>query len=119
MEKTEPTSGRSHSVIKYRTIEDLVKFVSMTPQPFLNHIEVRGRHVYFFYVPFSGGIVVCFAEATKGSVGSYVVMNRISGQISYSDRPKLDPQSSDIPILEVGATDLSPLFDIDGGRGDT
>lgn len=92
--------------IRYKRLDDLVKFVSMTPQPFLNHIERDGRHLYFFVLPFSGGLLVSYFAADKKVEGEYVTINRMSGRFSPSSRPTFDAQSIDLPILEVEATDL-------------
>ena len=92
--------------IKYKRLDDLVKFVSMTPQPFLNHIERGGNHLYFFLLPFSGGLVVTYFAADKKVEGEYITINRMSGLFSSSSKPTFDAQSLDLPILEVEATDL-------------
>jgi hypothetical protein len=83
-----------------------VKFVSMTPQPFLNHVERGGKHLYFFLLPFSGGLVVYYFAAEKKIDGEYVTINRMTGRFSPSSKPTFDAQSLDMPILEVEATDL-------------
>lgn len=83
-----------------------MKFVSMTPQPFLNHIERGGKHLYFFLLPFSGGLMVFYFAADKKIDGDYVTLNRMSGRFSASSKPSFDAQSLDIAILEVEATDL-------------
>ncbi len=92
--------------IRYKRLDDLVKFVSMTPQPFLNHVERDGKHLYFFLLPFSGGLVVSYFAAEKKVEGEYVTLNRMSGRFSPSSKPTFDAQSIDLPILEVEATDL-------------
>lgn len=95
------------TTIRYKHLGDLVKFVSMTPQPFLNHIEKGGKHFYFFVLPFSGGMVVAFFAAEKGADGEYITINRMSGRFSSSSKPSFDAQSLDVPILEVESTDLA------------
>lgn len=92
--------------IRYKRLDDLVKFVSMTPQPFLNHSERDGRHVYFFVIPFSGGLLVAYFAAEKKIDGDYVTINRMTGHFSASSKPTFDAQSLDLPILEVDSTDL-------------
>jgi len=92
--------------IRYRRLEDLVKFVSMSPAPFLNHVERGGKHLYFLLLPFSGGGVVSYFATDKKIEGEYVTINRMSGRFSASAKPSFDAQSLDIPILEVEATEL-------------
>lgn len=94
------------TTIRYKRLDDLVKFLSMTPAPFLNHAERDGRHLYFAVLPFSGGMVVYFFSAEKRIEGEYVTFNRMSGAVTPSLKPSFDAQSLDFPILEVEATDL-------------
>ena len=99
-EKTNLTS------VRYKHLDDLVKFVSMTPQPFLNHVEKDGRHLYFFLLPFSGGLVVFYFGADRKIDGEYVTLNRMTGKITPSMKPSFDAQSLDLAILEVESTDV-------------
>lgn len=101
-----PTETPRTTSIRYKRLDDLVKFVSMTPQPFLNHIERGGKHLYFFVLPFSGGLVVSYFAADKKIDGEFVTINRMTGRFSPSSRPTFDAQSLDLPILEVESTDL-------------
>jgi len=92
--------------IRYKRLDDLVKFLSMTPAPFLNHAERDGRHLYFAALPFSGGLLVYYFVAEKRIEGEYVTFNRMSGVTSPSMKPSFDAQSLDLPILEVEASDI-------------
>jgi hypothetical protein len=103
---TSKTTATRVSSIRYKRLDDLVKFVSMTPQPFLNHIEHDGRHVYFFLLPFSGGLIISYFAADKKIDGEFITINRMSGRFSASSKPTFDAQSLDLPILEVEATDI-------------
>lgn len=78
----------------------------MTPQPFLNHVERAGKHLYFFVLPFSSGLVVTYHEAQSKIEGEYVTVNRMTGRLSTSSRPTFDAQSLDLPVLEVESTTL-------------
>ena len=78
----------------------------MSPQPFLNHIEKGGKHLYFLVMPFSGGIVVTYFAADEKIAGEYITINRMSGRFSASSKPTFEAQSMDLPILEVESTDL-------------
>jgi hypothetical protein len=94
------------TAIRYKRLDDLVKFLSMTPAPFLNHAQRAGRHLYFIALPFSGGLLVYYFSSEKRVEGEYVTLNRMSGAVSASGKPSFDAQSLDMPILEVEATDL-------------
>ena len=99
------TSTRTTS-IRYKRLDDLVKFVSMTPQPFLNHAERNGKNLYFVVLPFSGGLVVTYFAAEKKIEGEFITINRMTGRFSASIKPTFDAQSLDLPILEVESADL-------------
>ena len=92
--------------IRYKRLDDLVKFVSMTPQPFLNHVERGGKHLYFFLLPFSGGLVACYFATDKKVEGEYITLNRMTGKFTASSKPSFDAQSLDLAILEVESTDF-------------
>ena len=92
--------------IRYKRLDDLVKFVSMGPSPFVNHAEKGGRHYYFLAFPFSGGVVVAYFATDKKVEGEYITVNRMSGRFSAAAKPSFDAQSLDLPILEVESTDL-------------
>jgi hypothetical protein len=94
------------TMIRYKRLDDLVRFVSMTPQPFVNHVEKDGKQVYFFLLPFSGGLVVCYFASETKIEGDYLTLNRMTGKIYPSGKPSFDAQSLDLAILEVEATDL-------------
>lgn len=92
--------------IKFKRLDDLAKFVSMTPAPFLNHVQKGAKHFYFLLLPFSGGLLVYYYSADKKIEGEYVTLNRMSGAVTWTSKPSFDAQSLDLPILEVEATDL-------------
>lgn len=92
--------------IRYTRLDDLVKFVSISPAPFLNHMERGGRHLYFFVLPFSGGLILPYYSSETRVEGEYLTLNRMTGLSSASRKPSFDAQSLDIPILEVESTDL-------------
>ena len=92
--------------IRYKRLDDLVKFVSMTPQPFLNHAQQGGQHIYFFMLPFSGGLAVYYFASDQRVEGEFISLNRMSGKFSPASKPSFDAQSVDFPILEVDSTNV-------------
>ncbi|MDG7005553.1 MAG: hypothetical protein JRM86_01300 [Nitrososphaerota archaeon] len=97
--------------IRYGRLDDLVKFVSMSPAPFLNHMQRGAKHLYFFVLPFSGGLILPYYSSESKIEGEYVTLNRMTGRSSSSSKPSFDAQSLDIPILEVASTDLVGAMD--------
>ena len=96
--------------IGYKRLDDIVKLVSMSQVPFLNHVERDGRHFYFFLLPFSAAPVVYHFAGDKKIDGEYITLNRMSGQSSFSNRPTFDAQPIDVPILEVDTADFLDLM---------
>ena len=100
-----PDSSRVTSM-RFKRLDDLAKFVSMTPAPFLNHAQKGARHLYFIVLPFSGGLLLYYYSAEKKIEGEYVTLNRMSGTVSSTHKPSFDAQALDLPILEIESTDL-------------
>jgi len=96
------------SFTKYRKLDDLVLFVSLTPQPYLNRIQRGGKQIYFFQVPLIGAQSVYYAVDDRPSSSKYIICNRMTGKISFSEKPSFDAQSSDVAILDVEFTDVLP-----------
>ena len=92
---------------KLRAFNDLVRFVGMSPTPFLFHVAIEGKHVYFVQITsFGGGKMVYYAELEQQIQEKYVVFNRYRGEISYSDQFSSDGQSTHIPIFELERTNI-------------
>ena len=99
--------NRELSYAKLRAFDDLVRFVGMSPTPFLFHIEVEGTHVYFVQITsFGGGRMIYYTELDKRIEEKYVVFNRFRGEISFSDQFSSDGQSAHIPIFELEKTNI-------------
>jgi hypothetical protein len=92
---------------KLRRFDDLVRFVGMSPTPFLFHVNTSGKHVYFVQITsFGGGKMVYFADLDSRIEEKYVVFNRYRGEITYSDQFSSDGQSAHIPIFELESTNI-------------
>jgi hypothetical protein len=108
-ETTKGGLGR-FTFVGYKKLDDLVKLVSMSPQPFLNHMERDGRHFYFFVMPLSGAPIIYYFAADKKVEGEYITLNRMSGRFSSSNKPTFDAQSTDVSILEVDRADFLDIM---------
>ena len=92
---------------KLRVFDDLVKFVGMSPIPFLFHIEIKGKQVYFIQTAgLSGDTTIYYTEIDKKIKEKYVVFNRFRGEVSYSNRFSSDGQSTYIPVFELETTNI-------------
>jgi hypothetical protein len=91
--------------VKFKTFDDLVRFVASSQIPFINHATVRGKAVYFVHVLLIEGMVYYFEQ--EGPIKDrYVVYNRFRDQVSFTDRLEVDTQKVTLPILEIEATSV-------------
>ena len=96
--------------VQFSRFEDLVRLVAFSATPFLQHAEIEGKHVYFFHSSLLTGKPVIYYVLLENRVESkYVVYNRFSDSLSFSDKMEADGQSVYIPILEVERTNLLKL----------
>ena len=93
---------------RFKSLEDLVLFVSLSPQTYLNHIMRNGKHLYYYQMPLIGAHSINYALDSRSATGKYIACNRMTGKISFQDRPSFDAQCTDVPILEVESTNLIP-----------
>lgn len=92
---------------KLKVFDDLVKFVGMSPIPFIFHIKIKGKQVYFIQTAgLSGDTTVYYTETNKKIKEKFIVFNRFRGEISYKDCFSSDGQSTFIPIFEVESTNI-------------
>ena len=95
------------SYAKLKAFNDLVRFVGMSSSPFLFHVELEEKHVYFVQImSFGGGRMIYYAELDERISEKYVVFNRFRGEISFSDQFNSGGQSAYIPIFELEKTNL-------------
>ena len=93
--------------MKLSRLEDLVKLVSLSPSPFIQHTTIKNENIYFIQslVTMSQPMIYLFKTREKIEK-KYVVYNRFSDEITFSDKLGQDGQSLYIPILEVEKTNL-------------
>lgn len=99
--------NRDLSYAKLKAFNDLVRFVGMSSSPFLFHVELEGKHVYFIQImSFGGGRMIYYAELDERISEKYIVFNRFRDEISFSDQFSSSGQSAHIPIFELEKTNL-------------
>ena len=92
---------------KMKTFDDFIRFVGISSTPFVQYVEMDGRHVYFVqFMGFGGGKMVYFYEREKKIVEKYIVFNRFRDQVTFSNNFGSDGQSTYIPILELEKTNI-------------
>ena len=93
--------------IKLKTLEDLIYFVALSPSPFIQYIDLEGKHVYFVNtMAIFGPSMVYYVETKERLPNKYIVFNRYQDKITYSNQLGTDPQAVYIPILQVEKTSL-------------
>ncbi len=85
---------------KFKTFDDLVKFVANSQIPFIFTTQIQGRCLYFVHLLLIESLVY-YVEMETPIKERYVVYNRFKDQISFSDKLEVDPQKATLPILTI------------------
>ena len=95
------------SYIEFKDFDDLVRFISISPSPFLHHIVINGKNVYFVQaIGFGGGRMIYYLDCDEAIKGRYVILNRFKNEVYPSDKIISDGQSACIKILELKRTNI-------------
>jgi len=94
--------------IQLKRFEDLIRLVSLSSTPVLQHIKLEnGKHVYFIQTSLMvGRPLIYFYEGSEEVKGRYIIYNRFKDEITFSDKASSDAQSVPILILEVEKTNV-------------
>jgi len=90
---------------KFKTFDDLVKFVANSQIPFIYHTTIKDKAIYFVHIGFIEGMVY-YVELDEPIKEKYILYNRFRDQVSLSDKLEMDPQKATLPILEVETTSI-------------
>lgn len=85
---------------KFKTFDDLVKFVASSQIPFIFVTSVQGKYLYFVHLLLIESLVY-YVEMEAPIKERYVVYNRFKDQVTFSDKLEVDPQKATLPILAV------------------
>lgn len=92
---------------KFKSLDDLVRFITFSPSPFIHHIEMKGKHVYFVQLlAFMRSPMIYFVELDERVEGKYLVFNRFRDEVSVSNHFGSDGQTTYIPILDLENTNV-------------
>lgn len=92
-----------------RSIRDLVMLIASSPSMnVIQHLQSGEVHIYFIIGGTMSEVFLFFVREEKPLPGSFIIYNNFSGEISYSDRLRTDPNISSIPIVEVESQDIIP-----------
>lgn len=94
----------AQTYIKFKSLIDLVRFITISPTPFLHYVNLDGHNLYFVQIAGLGERVLYYVELDKKIEEKYIVYNRFRDAISFSSKLESDGQSISIPTLEVEKT---------------
>ena len=99
--------SQQSSFAKMKSFDDLARFIVFSQIPFLQYVELNGRHVYFIQIMgLGGGKMIYYYERDRKIEERYVVFNRFRDQLTFSSTFGTDGQSSYVPILELEKTNV-------------
>lgn len=92
---------------RFKSLDDLVRLVAFSPSPFVHHIEMKGKHVYFVQLlAFTRTPMIYFVERDEKVEGRYLVFNRFRDEVTVSNRFGSDGQTTYVPILDLEKTNV-------------
>ena len=94
----------SQVYIQFKNLIDLVRFITISPTPFVYYTKLENHNMYFVQLAGLGESVLYCVELDKKIEEKYIVYNRFKDTISFSSKLESDGQSASIPILEVEKT---------------
>jgi hypothetical protein len=94
----------SQTYIQFKKFDDFIRFVTISPAPFVHYTKLNGYNVYFIQLVGFGERVLYYVEMEKEIAEKYVIYNRFRDVVSFSNKIESDGQSVSVPILEVVKT---------------
>jgi hypothetical protein len=95
--------------IQFKAFDDFVRFITISPTPFIQHIKLNDRDVYFVQIGFREPVLY-FVELEREIEEKYVIYNRFRDIVSFSHKIESDGQSVSVPILEIERTNVFPEY---------
>ncbi len=95
--------------VQLDSLRDLVMLVASSPtMNVIQHLESGEKHLYFIIGGTLREIFLYFVSEDSAIEGSFVIYNTYSGEITFSDRLRTEPNLSPIPVVEIKNQDLLP-----------
>ncbi len=94
-------------VIKLKSIVDLVHVLNVSQLAIIHHIVVDSKHIYFIPTPCLGDSgVIYYYESEEPFNGRYIIFNKFTGEVGFSNNISGDSRLTYIPIVEVEKQNL-------------
>lgn len=94
----------SQTYIQFKKFDDFIRFVTLSPTPFVHYIKLGGHNVYFIQIVGFGERILYYVELDNEIAEKYVVYNRFRDVVTFSSKIESDGQSICVPILEIAKT---------------
>lgn len=95
--------------VQLDSLRDLVMLVASSPtRNAIQHLRSGVDHLYFIIGGTLTEIFLYFVKEDEAIDGSFVIYNTYSGEISFSERLRTEPNLTSIPIVEIKSQDLLP-----------
>jgi hypothetical protein len=84
-------------------------FVASSPtMNVVQHLQYGDTHLYFIIGGTLSEIFLYFLKEQKAIDGNFIIYNTYTGEISFSNRLRTDPNLSSIPLVDIKNQDLLP-----------
>jgi len=95
--------------VQLRSIKDLVLLVASSPaMNVIQHLHLKDTHLYFIVGGTISETFMYFIKEEKPLPGSFIVYSTYSGEISFSDKLKIEPNMSSFPIVDIVNQNILP-----------
>ena len=91
----------SQTYIEFKNLDDFIRFITISPTPFIYYANLGVHNVYFVQFAGIGEHVLYYVELDHKIQEKYVIYNRFRDVISFSNKLESDGQSACVPILEI------------------
>ena len=93
--------------IQLKSLRDLATLVSSVGTVgVVQHLPLRQGHLFFIIGGTLSEVFLYFVKLQDDKKGKYIVYNTLSGEMSFSQRVRTDPNLNNIPIIEIVNQDL-------------
>lgn len=93
--------------IQLKDLKDLAMLVSSAASiGVVQHLPLKEGHLYFIIGGTLSEVFLYFVKLKEKVDGRYIIYNTLSGEVSFSERVRTDPNLNSIPIIEIVNQDL-------------
>lgn len=95
--------------VQLESLRDLIMLIASSPtMNVIQHLESGGTHLYFIIGGTLSEIFLYFVKEETTSNKGFIVYNTYTGEISFSEKIKTEPNLTSIPVIEIKNQDLLP-----------